>query len=927
LALTPGTRLGVYEVTAQIGEGGMGQVYRATDTKLKRQVAIKVLPSALAADADRLARFQREAEVLASLNHPNIAAVYGLEDSGGVKALVMELVEGEDLSQRIARGAIPLDDALPIARQIAEAFEAAHEHGIIHRDLKPANIKVRPDGAVKVLDFGLAKALNPSASTTDVSQLQTITSPAMTRIGVIMGTAAYMSPEQARGKAVDKRADIWAFGCVLFEMLTGKRAFAGDEMSDVLAAVLRQDVDLTALPVTTPPRLRRLVARCLDRDPRMRLRDIGESRVAIDKILMGPADEAVASPTTASVAAPRWRRVLPWVVAGTFGVGLALVLLLWVPWDPRPTGAPLRLEAALGTDASLVSAVGAGVPVGNAAVVSPNGSKLAFVAQPHGGAPRLYIRPLDQLTATLLAGTEGAAGPFFSPDGQWLGFFAGGKLMKIAVTGGASTPLADAPTARGGSWAEDGMIIFAPSATGGMWRVSATSGKAAEPLTTLAQGEATHRWPQVLPGGRAVLYTVSAVTGNFANAWLAVQPLPTGTPTIVQRGGSYGRYLRSGLGSSRRAEREGGHLTWVHNGTLFAEPFDLATLTATGLAVQVVQGVVSGATNGGAQVEVSRTGTLVYLPGGETASTAPLDWLTRDGKTTPLRSTPAAWNGVQIAPVGRRLAFSLTDTNSNVWTYEIGRDLPRQLTFDAGAVRSPIWTPNGERLVYAASRSGAPNLYWQRADGSGDATRLTTSPNTQYPGSWDPSGRLLAFQEDRPGTGTDLMILQVEGDEASGWKFETPSVFLSGSFTEQQPRFSPDGKWLAYESTESGGGFEIYVRPFPPRPGGKRQISTGGGSQAVWSRVRDELLYMAPDGRIMVVPYTVAGDAFEAEKPGVWSKTPVQRRPGIGASFDLDRDGAHVAMAPATEATAGPTHVTLIFNFFDELRRLAPLGK
>ena len=401
----------------------MGQVYRATDTKLKRQVAIKILPPALAADADRLARFQREAEVLASLNHPNIAAIYGLEDADGVKALVMELVEGEDLSQRIARGAIPLDDALPIAKQIAEAFEAAHEHGIIHRDLKPANIKVRPDGAVKVLDFGLAKALDPSPSATDVSQLPTITSPAMTRMGVIMGTAAYMSPEQARGKAVDKRADIWAFGCVLFEMLTGKRAFEGDEVSDVLAAVLRQDVDLTALPVATPPRLRRLLARCLDRDPRMRLRDIGESRVEIDKIIMGAADEAVASPTTASVAAPRWRRVLPWAVAAVAFIAAGTTLLLWAPWRPLPAAAPLRLEATLGADASLVIAGGGGAPAGNAAVVSPDGSQLAFVAQPHGGgAPRLYVRRLDQLTATPLAGTEGAAGPFFSPDGQWLGF-------------------------------------------------------------------------------------------------------------------------------------------------------------------------------------------------------------------------------------------------------------------------------------------------------------------------------------------------------------------------------------------------------------------------------------------------------------------------------------------------------------------------
>ena len=909
----------------------MGEVYRASDTNLKRAVAIKVLPESVAADRDRLARFQREAEVLASLNHSNIAAIYGLERPDGVTALVMELVEGPTLADRIAHGPIPIDEALSIARQIGEALESAHEHGIIHRDLKPANIKLRDDGTVKVLDFGLAKAVEPTASAANMSRSPTITSPAlMTGVGVLLGTAAYMAPEQARGKPVDKRADIWAFGCVLYEMLTGKRAFEGNEVSDVLAAVLRQDVDVTALPAATPPRLRRLLARCLDRDPRMRLRDIGESRVEIDKIIMGAADQAVASPTTASIAAPRWRRVLPWALASALGVGLALVLLLWAPWRALRAAAPLRVSAELGADASLVIVNNPiTAPAGSAAVVSPDGTQLAFAAQPYGGGtPRLYIRRLDQLTATPLAGTEGAVGPFFSPDGQWLGFFGGGKLKTIGVTGGAPVPLADVTNARGGSWAEDGTIVFMPATTsgGGLWRVPAAGGTA-ERLTTLAPGEATHRWPQVLPGGRAVLYTVSAVIGNFTNAWLAVQPLPAGPPQIVQRGGSYGRYLPSGRGSPKRAEREGGHLTWVHDGTLFAAPFDLATLAVIGPAVPMVPGVMSTVASGNAQVDVSDTGTLVYVPGGENASAAPLDWLTRDGKTTPLRATPASWSGVQIAPDGHRLAFALVGAaNVDVWTYDAARDALTPLTFDPGVDRTPVWTPDGRRLVYASSRNGgARNLYWQRADGSGDATRLTTSPNAQLPGSWHPSGRFLAFQENRRQTSDDLLILPVEGDEASGWKPGTPTVFLSGPFAEQQPRFSPDGRWLAYESNESGA-FEIYVRPFQG-PGGRSQISTGGGINAVWSRARHELLYLAPDGRIMVVPYTAAGDAFQAEKPRVWSETPIQVRPLTGASFDLHPDGERVVMAPLTEATAGPTHVTLIFNFFDQLRRLAPLGK
>jgi serine/threonine-protein kinase len=738
----------------------------------------------------------------------------------------------------------------------------------------------------------------------------------MTGAGMILGTAAYMSPEQARGKTVDKRTDVWAFGCVLYEMLTGKGAFQGDEVSEVLASVLAREPDLALLPTNMPPSVHRLLRRCLRKERKGRLNDIGDARLEIDEAITALATGEGASPMV--LAAPRWRQVLPWAVASALGVGLALVLLLGAPWRPLPAAAPLRVSAELGADASLVTNTGgAGRAIGAAAVVSPDGTQLAFLARPLAGGPaRLYVRRLDQLTATPLAGTEDAAGPFFSPDGQWLGFFGGGTLKKIAVTGGAPVKLADATSARGGIWAEDGTIIFTPTiGNSGLWRVSA-SGGTPERLTTPAQGENGHQWPQMLPGGRAVLYTVTAGPANYANAWLAVQPLPTGTPHIVQRGGFYGRYLPSG------------HLTWVNGGTLFAAPFDLATLAVTGPAVPVVPGVMSSNGNGNAQVDVSHTGTLVYLGGvGENESAAPLDWLTRDGKMTPLRATPTTWNGVQIAPDGRRLAFSLWGaTPTDVWTYDAARDALTRLTSDPGPDRTPVWTPDGRRLVYASSRGGdgATNLYWQRADGSGDATRLTTSPNTQLPGSWHPSGRVLAFQENRQ-TGIDLLILLVEGDEASGWKPGTPTLFLSTPFAEQQPRFSPDGRWLAYESNESGA-FEIYVRPFPG-PGGKWQISTGGGTNAVWSRPRHELLYLAPDGRIMMVPYTAAGDALQAGKPRVWSETPVQVRPLSGASFDLHPDGERVVMAPATEATSGPTHVTLVFNFFNELRRLAPVTK
>jgi serine/threonine-protein kinase len=910
-----GQRLGTYQLSARIGAGGMGEVYRARDVRLGRDVAIKVLPPLFTADPERLARFEREARMLAALNHPHIGAIYGLEDADAspgsgqfaVRALVLELVEGETLAERLQRGPVSVSDALTIARQIADALDAAHEKGIVHRDLKPANVKITPDGVVKVLDFGLAKAAGGD-STPDLSQSPTLTVGA-TRDGIILGTAAYMSPEQAKGLPVDKRADLWAFGAVLYELLTGRRAFTGEGVSDTLAHVLMKEPDWTALPANTPASIRQLLRRCLEKDPKRRLHDIADVRIEIDETIAAPATGEGVAPVPVVPAAPRGRRVLLWAVAAVAVIAAGTTLLLWAPWRPPPAAAaPLRLEATLGADASLVTMSISNAPGSAATVVSPDGSQLAFVAQPHsGGAPRLYVRRLDQLAATSLAGTEGAAGPVCSPDGQWLGFFSDGKLRKIAVTGGAPVTLADAPNARGGSWAEDGTIVFTVN---GLWRVSA-SGGTAKPLTTLAQGEAEHRWPQVLPGGRAVLYTVSATPANFTNAWLAVQPLPTGTPHIVQRGGFYGRYLPSG------------HLTWVRGGTLFAATFDLATLAVMGPAVPVLSRVLSTVIAGNAQVDVSHTGTLVYLPGVETASVAPLNWLTRDGKTTPLRATPAIWNAVQIAPDGRRLAFFLSEeAKTDVWTYDAARDALTRLTVDPGTHRNPAWTPDGRRLVYGSTRSGgAENLYWQRSDGSGDATRLTTSPNAQFPGSWHPSGRFLAFVETRPQTGPDLLILPVEGNEASGWKPGTPTVFLGGPFYEAEPRFSPDGRWLAYDSNESGA-FEIYVRPFPG-PGGKWQISTGGGFDAVWSRARRELLYLAPDGRIMIAAYTAVGDAFQAEKPRVWSETPVQRRPLPWNSFDLHPDGERVAMAPVTETT-GPTHVTLIFNFFDELRRLAP---
>ena len=756
MSLAAGDRLGAYEIVALLGAGGMGEVYRARDTRLKREVAIKILPQAFANDADRLARFQREAELLASLNHPSIACVFGLEQTGGHNAIVLELVEGDTLADRIARGPLPLDEALPIAKQIAEALEAAHERGVIHRDLKPDNVKVRPDGTVKVLDFGLAKAMEPAGSAPNVSQSPTVTTPAMTQAGIILGTAAYMSPEQARGQIVGKQADIWAFGCVLYEMLTGTRAFGGEDATEIIAAVVKIEPNWAALQPDTPPAIRTLIKRCLEKDRKARIGDASTLRYVLSDV--AGETTTVSAATSHARSAGSWP-ALPWVVAAALGVGLVLVVALREPWQKVPP-APLSLSVELGADASFSNP-----GTGAATILSPDGAVVAFVAQKGGGGSRqLYVRRLNQLQATPLSGTDDAESPFFSPDGQWIAFFADGKLKKISVTGGAAVTLCDAPNGRGGAWGEDGTIVFSPDASPGvsLLRVSSAGGKP-EPLTSLAEGEVTQRWPQVLPGGKAVLFTSNSHTGNaFDDANLVVQPLPTGARKVVQRGGYYGRYLPSG------------HLVYIHDGTLFAAPFDLDRLEVTGQPVPALEGVASNAVSGGAQFAVSASGTLVYLPGQSAGSGRPIHWMDHEGKTTLLRATPSNWFNLHFTPDGRRLAMQINE--GRIWVYEWARDTLTRLTFDTASSENPVWTPDGRRIVFGSSPAGTsmPNLYWQRADGTGDAQRLTESKNAQLPASWHPSGKFLAFEEQNPQTNFDLMILPMEGDEASGWKPGNP---------------------------------------------------------------------------------------------------------------------------------------------------------
>ncbi len=922
MPLSTGTHLGPYEIIAPLGAGGMGEVYRARDTKLNREVALKVLPEVFAADPERITRFQREAQLLASLNHPNIAGIYGLEESSGIRALVLELIEGPTLQDRLGKGPIPLDQALPIAKQIAEALENAHEKGVIHRDLKPANIKLTPDETVKVLDFGIAKMLEVGgageaggAGPVGLTYAPTITTPAMTLAGVILGTAAYMSPEQAKGKPVDRRADIWAFGVVLWEMLTGRRMYDGETAPETLARVIEREPDFNALPASTPASIRSLLLRCLTKDPRNRLQAIGEARIAIDRAMAQPESSAPESHVAAGHdVRSSGTGALSWTVAGTLAFGLAAVLLTWAPWRSKVLSPPVRVNADIGADASLAT------DVGTAAVLSPDGQLLAFAAQKGPRDPsQLYVRRLDQLQATPLSGTEDARGPFFSPDGQWIAFFASGKLKKVAVTGGATVSLADAPGGRGGSWAEDGTIVFQPDIAGTSASLTRVSSSGGTPELVTREEGGRPRFPQVLPGGKALLYTKYAPGGTPE---LILQPLPTGERRVMLRGG-YGRYLPSG------------HLVYVQEATLFAVPFDLDRVALSGQPVPVFEGVAASQNMSAAQFAVSDNGTLVYLPGESTNNDPPISWMDRSGRTTPLLAKPTNWSNPQFSPDGRRLAVDIVEKGSlAVWIYEWERDTLSRLTFYPGGPGSlggdykAVWTPDGGRIVFRSNRPNrsAFNLYWQRSDGAGDAQRLTEGSHNQQPGSWHPSGTYLAFSEESGETNPDLWILPVDGDETSGWKIGKPTVFLKTPFVEGEPMFSPDGRWLAYQSNESGRN-EVYVRPFPG-PGGKWQISTNGGMYPAWSRKRAELFYQGFGPQIMVASYRAEGGSFQADQPRLWTEPGFLLRPRY-RSFDLHPDGNRFALAavPQTQAAVKQDKVVFVFNFFDELRRIAPVGK
>jgi serine/threonine protein kinase len=900
MPLCVGDKLGPYEILAPLGAGGMGEVYRAKDTKLKRDVAVKVLPEAFARDSGRMARFQREAEVLAALNHPNIAQIYGAEES----ALVMELVEGPTLGDRIQQGAIPLEETLDIARQIAEALEAAHEKGIIHRDLKPANIKIRPDGTVKVLDFGLAAILRPTVTGgADPANSPTLTIGA-TQVGAIMGSAGYMSPEQAVGKPVDRRADIWSFGVVLFEMLTGERLFTAKTASHILADAIKGEIDFGNLPSATPVAIRHLMKRCLDRDVKTRLQAIGEARVAIANAGRG-AEPAGAAPLRSRFG------IVGWIAVAVLAVGAAVEG--WGRWhSSRPSEKPLvRLDVDLGPELTLPSPENSPL---STVVLSPDGTRLAYVASSSGDPSRLFTRRLDQSKAVELPGTIGAIGPVFSPDGQWLGFSAGGKYNKISVQGGAVVPLADVPFA-GASWSEDGSIITAGST--GLIRIP-SGGGAPTKVTELANREFAAAFPQALPGGKAVLF-VSYATLSADKASVEVVTLADGHRKTLVPGGTSARYLPTANGS--------GYLIYTNKETLFAVPFDLDRLEARGTAVPVLDDVAYQALSGGAQFDVSRSGTLVYRKGGGSTAQAManIQWLTPSadgaGKKEPLLSKPGIYISPRFSSDGTRLAMKIMEEGAtDLWVYDLRRDAMTRLTSDGGPY-GLVWSPDSRYVFFGTVRSG---ILWTRADGASDPRPLTGTKTNQTPLSIASDGKRLAYSE----YAGRAQIWTVPLEETNGqMKAGKPEQILTSPFTEVSAAFSSDGKWLAYCSNATGT-FEVFVQAFPGA-GGRWQISNNGGMFPVWSSNGRDLLYQSGD-QIMAVAYKAKGDRFVAEKPRVWLAKLGGFRAGFGTAWDLAPDGKRVAVVTPAETLGAPNRdhdVVMLLNFLDELRRRVPLNK
>jgi len=880
-----GKTLSHYKVLEKIGQGGMGEVYRAEDTNLSREVAIKVLPEQFTQDPQRLARFEREAKLLASLNHPNIAAIHSFEHADEVHFLVLELVPGETLAERVAKGPVPVEEALEVCRQIAEGVEAAHEKGVIHRDLKPANVKVTPEGKVKILDFGLAKAFEAEPPVTDISQSPTLTEE-MTRAGVILGTAAYMSPEQAKGKPVDKRADIFAFGAVLYELLTGKRAFGGETITETLASILKSEPDWEKLPGNTPWNIRTLLRRCLHKETNRRLQHIGDVRIEIEEALTTPAT-GIPGATTAISAGTGWRQVMPWALVGVLAMATA-ILGLGLVRDLEPTPMPpVRFSITVPLEEQVVQ--------GGLVALSDDGIQVAYVSR-LDGIDRICIRALDEWESQCIAGTEGARDPFFSPDGRQIGFsgenFEGLKVIDLDT--GTTTELADR-SAMGASWHPDGdSIIFNRNFAQGLSRIPATGGTATILTTPDAEKELGHWWPQILPDGKTVIFSVYATPVD--NARVAALRLDSGEIVTLQSGALFGRYVDTG------------HLLFVRSDTLMAAPFDLESLEVTGPERAVLKDVFFNLNDGESAFAISRNGTLAYLP---SAALRELVWVDLNGNEEKVSERRGAFRVPSLSPDGQEIAYQLIDQGkSEIWTYDIRRDNPSRFAAGDNPKLTPLWSPNGNHIVFQSEQL-VWNLVWQSKDDRIEEP-LVTNDQDQYPTSFSPDGRFLVYHEDNLDTELDIWILSIDDLQSE--------LFLRTPFRESHGVVSPNGDLIAYQSDRDGRD-EVYIQPFPSPGTDYKKVSIDGGVDPQWAPDGQTLFYRS-SGLMMAVEFDAD---FVPGIPEVLFPDTYDIDEQWRLSYDIADDGRFLMVKTPPELV--PKQINVILNWSEELKRLVPTNE
>jgi len=886
--LTAGTQIGPYKIEGELGAGGMGVVYRALDTKLSRPVAVKLLSDELA-DATARRRFQREAQMASALNHPHILTVYDAGEFEGRQYLVTEFVDGGTLKSWAKQEPRTWRQIVELLVGVADGLAAAHQAGMLHRDIKPENILVAKNGYAKLADFGLAKLEQGSGG----DPVRTLTEKG-TRPGVVIGTIAYMSPEQASGKPQDARSDIFSFGVVLYELLEGRRPFTGATDLEVLQKLIHQPVEPVRGEV--PVALRTVVEKALEKDPAERYQSMREMVVDLRRIIRQTAEAGVSAAASAvRASSPKQPRIL--LSGGVFLLLAALGgLAIWKmkPSPPTVSGTVARIAITLPP-----GHVFAGFEAGVSVALSPDGTRLAYVAR-QGGLQQVYLRSLEGLDAKPVPGSEGGAQPFFSPDSQWLGFFAGGKLKKVSVGGGEAFSVADASDPRGASWGSDGKIMFVPRREGAILQVSAAGGTP-QPFTQMPDNENSHRWPEILPGGRAVLFAAGNAGRNWDTARVAVQLIGSGQRRDLVQRGTNPRYASSG------------HLVYALGGTVLAVPFDRQRLEVNGSPIPVIESVLQLPLSGAAQYSFSGTGSMVYIPASVPAAQRRLVWVNRNGSEDPLAAPPRGYRHPRLSPDGRRLAVAIEGQETQIWLYDLAREILTRLTFEGNTNNNPHWTPDGKRIIFGSARGrDESGLFWQLADGSGGAERLTAAPDGT--GSWSSAGRVLVVDGSSTITGRD--IYTVRPGEGFQPLVRTP-------FNEGSPTFSPDGHWLAYASDASGR-YEIYAQPYPG-PGGRLQISTEGGTEPVWSRNGQELFYRSGDKMMAVEIGTRSG--FSAGKPKSLFKGLYQPTPILDANYDVAPDGRRFLMIKPGGEEEVPTQVNVVLNWFEELKRLVPVSK